>query len=289
MARGHQRDGSKRPSEDDDEESGLSDHETTEVEERKAGSSRVIHEVIRNEGEEELARPSLSLMFSGLVAGFAITASLFGEIFLRAGLPDTPWRPLVQSIGYTLGFIIVIMGRLQLFTESTVTALLPLAAKPSIRKLIAMLRLWSIVFLANMAGTFAVSLMFNGDLILSPEHQAALLAISQETFAHDALHILMLGIPSGFLVGSIAWILPNSREDQIWVIFFLTYLIALGGFSHVVAGSGEAWFMWLSGHSSLSHAVGGVILPSLVGNILGGSVLFAVLSHGQVRGELDNI
>lgn len=289
MAHGDRGGGSKGSGKDDGGESGLSDNEKQEVEERKGSSSRVIHEVVREEGEDELARPSLSLMFSGLVAGFAITASLLGEVFLHAGLPDTPWRPLVESLGYTLGFIIVIMGRLQLFTESTVTAVLPLAAKPSVRKLVAMLRLWSIVFLSNMAGTLAVSLMLNSDLLLSPEHQAAMLALSQEVFAHDALHILMLGIPSGFLVGAIAWILPNSREDQIWVIFFLTYLIALGGFSHVVAGSGEAWYMWLSGHASLGRAVGGVILPSLAGNILGGSVLFAVMSHGQVRGELDNV
>lgn len=268
----------------DEEQISIDDRE---IEQRKSGSSRIIHEVIRKEGEEELARPALSLMFSGLVAGFAINASLLGKTFLRAGLPDAPWRHLVESLGYTLGFIIVIMARLQLFTESTVTAVLPVANDLRLAKLVALLRLWGIVLAANMAGTLLASALFVSGVILSPDDLAAMADISRGLLAHDVFHTLMLGIPSGFLVGSIAWILPNGRESQIWVIIFLTYLVGVGDFTHVVAGSGEAWFLWLDGLASLGHVIGGILLPSLVGNIIGGSALFAILAHAQVRGELD--
>jgi formate/nitrite transporter FocA (FNT family) len=264
----------------------LSKDEEREVVGRKAGSSRIIHEVIRVEGEAELTRPWLSLAFSGLAAGVGINVSVLAKAYLHAALPDEPWRAPVESFGYTLGFIIVIMARLQLFTESTVTAVLPIAAHPSWRRLGRMLRLWGTVLAANFAGTLAVSFLIDRQYFVSAADRAAVIDLSRALFANDPVTILWLGIPSGFLIGTIAWILPNARQSELWVILAISYVISLGNFSHCIAGSTEAWMMWLSGNASLGKAVGGVILPSLAGNIIGGTGLFAVLAHGQVSGEL---
>jgi formate/nitrite transporter FocA (FNT family) len=67
----------------------------------------------------------------------------------------------------------------------------------------------------------------------------------------------------------------------------ITYLISLGEFSHVVAGSEEAWLLMMMGQTSFAGALGGFILPSLTGNLIGGTGLFAVLAHGQVRNEIE--
>ena len=265
---------------------GLSDEDIESVAERRAGSAKVVHEVIRLQGDEELDRPVLSLVFSGLAAGVAISASILAEAFLRMRLPDAPWAELVAGLGYSVGFVIVIMGNLQLFTENTVTAVLPLATHPTLRNLGRLGRLWAIVFLANMVGTLLVALLVATRVIVSPEQLQAAIDVSARILDHDAATTLALGIPAGFLVASIAWILPNARGSEFWVIVMITYVIAIGGFSHVVAGSGEAWLLWLTGHSSLGQAVGGFILPALAGNILGGTGLFAVVAHGQVRGEI---
>jgi formate/nitrite transporter FocA (FNT family) len=99
---------------------------------------------------------------------------------------------------------------------------------------------------------------------------------------------MLMAMPAGFLVASIAWILPNARGSEFWVITLITYVIALGGFSHVVAGTGEAWLLMLTGSTSFFEAVGGFILPALLGNIIGGTGLFAVLAHGQVHYEIDS-
>ena len=69
-------------------------------------------------------------------------------------------------------------------------------------------------------------------------------------------------------------------------MFLITYVVGVGGFSHVVAGSAEAWLLALTGKASFGWALGGFILPALAGNILGGTGLFAVLAHGQVREEI---
>lgn len=265
---------------------GLSETEVDKVAERKAGSAKVVHEVIRLQGDEELDRPLMSLLFSAFAAGLAISVSILAQAFLKLRLPDAPWAELVSGLGYSVGFVIVILGNLQLFTENTVTAVLPLATHPTIRNLIRLLRLWIAVFLANMAGTLLVAVLAAYRVIVSPEQLETMLALSQHALAHDAWTTFLLGMPAGFLVAAIAWILPNARGGEFWVVVTITYVIAIGGFSHVIAGSGEAWLCWLAGKATFGDAVMGFIMPALLGNVAGGTGLFAVLAHGQVRGEI---
>ena len=264
----------------------LSDEEIESVAELKASSARVVHEVIRLQGHEELKRPLLSLLFSAFAAGLAISTSILAESFLMLKLPRGAAYDLVSGFGYCVGFIMVILGNLQLFTENTVTAVLPLATHPNGRNLARLARLWAIVLAGNFAGTFMAALLVSRALIVSPEQLEAAVTLSSHLLQHDAMRTIWLGIPAGFLVGSIAWILPSARGSEFWIVLVITYVIAIGGFSHVVAGSGEAWLLWLTGRASLGWALGGFIGPALVGNIIGGSGLFAVLAHGQVRGEI---
>lgn len=267
---------------------GLSSDEAESVGERRAESPKVIHEAIRLQGDEELGRPLASLLLSGFAAGIAITASVLAEAFLHARLPAAPWAVLVSSFGYSVGFVIVILGNLQLFTESTVTAVLPLATNPTGRNVARLFRLWAAVFLANMAGTLLVAVLMARQIIIDPEQVAAAVEISRTILDHGPLKTFALGLPAGFLVASIAWILPNARGSEFWVVVTITYVIAIGGFSHVVAGSAEAWLLCLTGHVSALDAISRLILPSLLGNIVGGTGLFAVLAHGQVRGEIGS-
>ncbi len=86
---------------------------------------------MREAGESELDRPAGALFWSALAAGVAIHSSLIAEGALHAALPDAPWRSLIAALGYPVGFLVVILGRMQLFTESTITAMLPMVTKPS--------------------------------------------------------------------------------------------------------------------------------------------------------------
>jgi formate/nitrite transporter FocA (FNT family) len=264
----------------------LSDDERDAVAEREAASARVIHEVIRRGGDEEMARPALSLIWSGLAGGVGISASVMGQALLQEHLPDAPWRPLITSFGYTLGFLIVILGRLQLFTESTLSAVIPVATHPSGANVGRLARFWTIVFVCNLLGTFLIALLNASELITSPEHHAAMLAVSHHLLDRSWGEMLRMGVPAGFLIAAVPWALPSARGQQFWIVLFFTYFIALGNFAHVVAGSGEAWLLALAGQTSYGHALFGLILPALLGNILGGTGLFAILAHGQVQQEL---
>src|SRR6202142_324731 len=130
----------------------LTERQEQEAEDRTNVSALVVHEAIRKDGDEELRRPISALAWSGLAAGLSMGFSFVGQALFRTYLPDAPWRPLVTNLGYPLGFLIVIVGRQQLFTENTLTAIIPLLARRNLTTLVQVARLWAIVLCANIAG-----------------------------------------------------------------------------------------------------------------------------------------
>lgn len=246
----------------------------------------VVYEIIRREGEEEMQRPLASLWWSGIAAGLGITASLLAEGLLHHHLPDTPYRPILENFGYCVGFLLVIIGRLQLFTENTITVVLPLLARFSPKRLWIVARLWVVVFLANMAGTLVTAIVTLYAGTVHPEHLPALLEVSQHFADNSPLEALVYGMPAGFFIASIVWMLPSAEGSEFWVIVAFTYLIALGDFTHVVAGSAEVFLLQLNGDLGIAEGIFGLILPTFVGNIIGGTCLFALLAYGQVHEEI---
>ncbi len=274
------------PDRDGNDQVVLTHEEEHQVERRQAVGSRVVHEVVRRSGDEELSRPFWSLWWSGLSAGFGMSTSVLGEALLGSMLPDSPWKPAVASIGYTLGFLIVILGRLQLFTESTLSAVIPVVTKPDWHNLWRLVRLWAIVLFANLTGTLIIALLASNGWIGFPDHLAFMLDLSRKLLDHDWLSTMRGGIPAGFFLAAIAWSMPGGRGQEFWITFLFTYFIALGHFSHVIAGSGEVWLLAISGQATFGWAIFGYIVPALIGNVIGGTVLFALLAHAQVRNEL---
>lgn len=264
----------------------LTDEERAVVIEKQAASTRIIHEVVRRHGDEEMERPALSLVFSGLAGGIGICASILAQAQLEMLLPDAAWRPLVASFGYTVGFLIVILGHLQLFTESTLSAVIPVATHPTGANVLRLLRFWFLVLGANLVGTLLIATTFDQEWIITGHQHQAMLDLSGHLLDRTFFQTLRMGIPAGFLIAAVPWMLPSSKGQEFWVIVTLTYLISLGGFAHVVAGSGEAWLLALGGKTTWAHALLGIMVPTFIGNVIGGTGLFAVLAHAQVRHEL---
>lgn len=269
-------------------EEGFDERELDEIEARQPIRAPAIFEVIRRQGDEELARPASSLALSGLVAGLTLGLSVLSEAMLRAHLPDATWRPLVENFGYAVGFLIVILGQMQLFTENTITAVCPALDDPSGRLWFRLARLWSIVFAANIAGAilFAVALVVSG--VMTPELKSMVVELSEHALSYSWTETMVRGIGAGWLIATLVWIMPNADSGKVAVIVLITYLIALADLSHVVAGTTEAAVLVIEGHVTLWEAGFGFVLPALIGNILGGTVLFTLLTWGQIRAELPD-
>jgi formate/nitrite transporter FocA (FNT family) len=175
---------------------------------------------------------------------------------------------------------------MQLFTEQTIVTVLPVMTAPSWARLGATARLWGIVFLANLLGAAAAAAMNLYLGLMSSEQLAAMLEVSGKLLHKTPLELLLQGVPAGFLIASVAWLRAGASGGEFWIILALTYAIALGDFTHVVAGAAETFLLLFDGQLGLGQALGGIILPALVGNVIGGTGLFALLAHAQVRQEL---
>lgn len=252
----------------------------------KAADAKDLHRTVREEGEEELRRPALSLAWSGLAAGIAISVSLIAEATLYAALPEAPWRDLVVGLGYPVGFLVVILGRMQLFTESTITAMLPLVTRPSAWALVKTLRLWGIVLAANLVGTAIAALAIATGALGDAALREAALAVSAHILELSPGRTFVNAIPAGFMIAILAWALPNARSQSVAVIVIFTYVLTVAGFSHSIVGSDQAFLLLFSGRIGVAQTLVGLILPAVLGNLVGGAGIFALLAHAQVRGEM---
>ena len=257
-----------------------------DVQERATPTTPVIYEVVRRHGEEEMARPSLSLWWSGVAAGLSISFSLLAQAVIDLRTPDAVWAPLAIAAGYPVGFLMVVLGRQQLFTESTITMVLPVMAGPTRASLGALGRSWSIILAANLAGTLIAALFCSWTPVLSPEVLEAMLAVSRHAMDKSWAVLFFEAITAGFLMAAMVWLLPGAGSSPFPVIFLMTYLIAISGSAHIVAGSIEAFLLVVNGQMEAGQALAGFALPALLGNIVGGTVLFALLSHAQVMREI---
>ena len=267
---------------EDGQDLDLTDKEKSQVAERARPNALVVHEVIREEGEKELNRPVAGLAWSALAAGLSMGFSLVAEGLLRTRLPDAPWRPLVANFGYTVGFVIVIGGRQQLFTENTLTPVLPLLNKPEWKTGGRLLRLWAVVLTANLVGTFLFAWVVGHTGVFEADVRKNFAALGREALAGGfGLHLLR-GIFAGWLIALVVWLLPSAENARLQVILLLTYLVGVAGLAHVIAGSVEVLYLVTTGPASWGSYFAQFLLPTLLGNTLGGVTLVAALNYGQV-------
>lgn len=266
---------------------GLTREEERSVTERRRLRAAVVYEIIRTEGEGELARTFGALWWSGLAAGISIGFSVLSQAMLLAALGNSPGASTIASVGYSVGFLIVILSRQQLFTENTLTAVLPVIGRKQWHWFWVLIRLWGIVLVANLVGCLLFSLFLAYSGALPPAVSAAVAAIGHELMSNTPMQMFVKGIAAGWLIAALVWMLPSAEGTEIFVITLITYLIALGGFTHVVAGSAEAFYMWLTGAEPFTRIVFGFFVPTLAGNVAGGTLLFAVLTYAQVHEEIE--
>ncbi len=247
----------------------------------------MIYEVIRRDGEEELHRPTPSLVWSGTAAGVLMSFSVLGEAILRNHMPETGWRYLVENLGYSFGFMLVILGRMQLFTENTITTILPLVARRDRECLRLVLRLWAIVLVANVFGAAVAAAFFAWSGAFAEPLLETIRGLSLHATGFPPMTAFLKAIPAGILVAAIVWMMPAQHGNEVLVILLFTWLIAAGDFTHIIAGSVEMWFLLFTGSLTAASALTDFFIPVLLGNVAGGTAVFALLAWGQVRAEVE--
>jgi formate/nitrite transporter FocA (FNT family) len=242
----------------------------------------VTYESVRREGEKELKRSSGALAWSGLAGGLAMGFSFLTEGVLRSHLPDAPWRPLITKLGYPVGFLMITMGSQQLFTENTLTPIVPLLVDKTRDKLVNVARLWGVTLVANIVATFVFAFVLAQTTTFDPDVKRAFGDIGREALRGSFPETFIRGVFAGWLIAAMVWMLPAAKTAQITVIIIMTYLVGIAAFAHIIVGSTEVLYLVMSGQASLADYFVGFFLPALTGNIVGGITLVAGLNHAQV-------
>ncbi|ELY2616895.1 formate/nitrite transporter family protein [Cronobacter sakazakii] len=271
--------------ESEEKESG----EEIEVNEEELPSrAMAIHEHIRQDGEKEMERDAMALFWSAIAAGLSMGASLLAKGIFHVHLEGIPGGFLLESLGYTFGFIIVIMARQQLFTENTVTAVLPVMQNPTGTNMLLLLRLWGVVLLGNIIGTGLAALAFEFMPIFDETTRDAFVTIGMEVMHNSPGEMFANAIISGWIIATMVWMFPSAGAAKIVVIILMTWLIALGNTTHIVVGTVEILYLVFNGTIHWSEFFWPFALPTLAGNIIGGTFIFALLSHAQIRNDMSN-
>ena len=267
---------------------GVSQRQTEQIESQSRPNAALIHETIRAEGEQELERRWWAILLSGLAAGLSMGLSLIVQGEFHALISDEATRRLVDPLGYTVGFLVVVLGRQQLFTENTLTPILPLLHNRNLGTLCSVLKLWALVLVSNITGTWAVGSVLAHTSIFEPRIVDGFVDLSRHTVEGTFTTTLVRGIFAGWLIALMAWLLPATKGSRAHIVVVMTYVVALGQFAHIVAGSVECAFLVQSGRASLAQYALDFFLPTLLGNILGGTTLVALLNYGQVAAEIED-
>lgn len=243
-------------------------------------SAEEILETLVTDGRRELTRASPGLALSGLAAGLNIS---FGAVAMALVGAATGGLGLLAKLVYPIGFVIVILGRAQLFTENTVTPVTVALAEPR-KSLPSMLRLWGIVLAFNLVGAlaFSAAVVFGG--LMHSEAMKLMLTDVAFKLDHGFWLIMLKGVFGGWVVALMAWLVAASQDtiSQIFAVWILAFLIPLLDLAHCVAGASEVLISVFSGESSWARYLFGFQIPTTIGNVVGGVVLVTLLNYGQV-------
>ncbi len=241
-----------------------------------------IYEQVSLNARRELARSNVSLALSGLVGGLTMGLTALGVSIATAMLGQSPVARFTAFLFYPLGFMAVILGRGQLFTENT---LYPVALILTERRhVLGTLRLWVIVFSTNVLGALLFALLCARTKALEPQALAAMTQFGADAASLSARHIFWSGVVGGWIIAMVAWLVSGSHSitGSVALIWSLTFIVGLGHFAHCIATSGEI----LAG--VLTHQLPAAeyfkwLLPATLGNITGGVLLVTLLEYGQSK------
>jgi len=247
----------------------------------------IMNEQIES-GLKEHNRSDLGLFLSALSAGLEVGFSILiiGIIYtLFKDESSLGQLTLMMALVYPIGYIFVIIGRSELFTEHTTLATLPvLNGKTTLKSLG---KLWLIVYLGNLVGGYifgSITLVFNGEMhIISSEF---FYFVSEKMLKYSVGATLISSIMAGWLMGMLSWLLSSAQDtfSRVVMIFLVTFLISIAGLHHCIVGSIEIFMAFVSDAHTLTWLqflkFQGL---STLGNIIGGVFLVAVVKFAHSR------
>jgi len=238
-------------------------------------------------GLSELQRPTTGLSLSALSAGLDIGFGplLMAVLLTTAGVAGAGelTTELLLAVAYGVGFIFVVLGRSELFTEHTTLAVLPVIdGKATVARLV---RLWGIVYVANLFGALAFAgLIVTVGPSVDVVSQSALVELARIYTDQPSVGLLGGGVLAGWLMGLLTWLVAgaDSTGARLLVVWLIAAAIGIAHLPHCIAGTVEVVAGVLVSPTLSPSALGRFLLLSTVGNLVGGTVFVSLLKYGHV-------
>ncbi len=244
--------------------------------------AKTILETVITDGRNELGRAKAGLGLSGLSAGLNI--SLGAVAMAMVGSMTGGIGPLAIAF-YPIGFIIVVLGRAQLFTENTVTPVTVVLARHA--AVAELLYFWFVVLAANLLGALIFAMAAVYVELLPPTAAELMFGDVSKKLGYGFALTTVKGIFGGWIVALMAWLVSAVQDtiSQIFVVWMLAVMIPLLDLTHSIAGASEVLIAVFSGQATWFQYLFAFQIPTTIGNILGGVILVAILNYGQVVGS----
>jgi formate/nitrite transporter FocA (FNT family) len=243
-----------------------------------------IYHNVRIAAEEELKRPPSALFWSALAAGLTIGFSFLAAAYLTSLAPPH-LQQAALAVGYPVGFIFVVLARNQLFTENTLEPIIPLLHSPGRDMLRRLLELWGIVLIGNLLGAAVFGLLVAKTPMFGiAGFHSTLRDVAELETRGGFGTVFYQAIFGGWLIALMAWLLASTRSTgaQVVLVWLATAPIAAFGFRHSIAGAVSAFYRAWSGAAGWDEMVARFLVAAVLGNIVGGVLLVALINHGQI-------
>jgi formate/nitrite transporter FocA (FNT family) len=243
-----------------------------------------ILERVLYDADEEISRDTLQLFFSSLAAGFSITLT----VLLFSSMTALSNQKIVASLLYPLGFVYIIIGNYQLYTENTLP---PVALTiERLSSVPAMLIMWIVILLGNiLGGTIGAMGLAYGN-VLSPGASTALMEIAMKGIEADPITLFFKALFAGVIVAGVVWVdmAVTDSSTRLMLVYMAFLSIPLGNLFHVVVSFTEMSYLIFIGEVPILSSIISFPLPVLLGNTVGGTLFVTVINYFQSPSYSDD-
>ena len=241
-------------------------------------SSDEIFQRVVASADEEIGVSARELFFSGLAAGFAITLTFLANATATALYPE---NDLIAAVLYPIGFIYIVMGRYQLYTENTLPPVALVLTRLASLPLLG--RVWGIVLAGNVLGAALGVFVLAQAAVFTPEAAHAATEIGREGIAAGSWALFFKALFAGWIVAGVVWLDHAARDSvtRFLLVYLAFYAISALGLYHVVVTAADTMYLIFTGAAGVISSVLGFWVPVLLGNTIGGVFLVALVNYAQ--------
>jgi len=240
-------------------------------------------------GEERLQRPLLEILVTSIIGGGEVSiGGLAAMAVVGSALTAMPGLDLYAALAlgglvFPIGFLFVIVGRSELFTENF---LIPVAAVfyKRERTVGSLVQLWLVSWAGNLIGCVGTALLLLVPDAIGEPVKHGYTAYTAYKLSVPLLGVFVSAVLAGAVMTTLTWVLLSLKDSvsRILAIAAAGYVLFAANLSHSIVSASILY----AGFPSTGHSFGDVMVWLVVatcGNLVGGLSLVTMFRLTQAE------